>query len=725
MATLVALLMGLVLAVLPVAGTQAAVAPGTATNGRTRAEAAARVVDESDPLEVVIRRLTPSTIPDRGKDEITVSGRIVNRSDSTWSGLSVYLLTSFAPITTPTDLLAAQQSDPRLELGGDRLITPGLYEEVPDLAPGDSTRFTITVTRDDLEISGDSGVYWLSVQVLGSGDEGRLEGADGRARTFIPLVPEDTPTTSLALGLQFRNHVVRAPTGELQFLPTWQQTFTKDGRFGRLVRMSRTSGEFPLTWVVDPAVLQAAESVAQGNPATTLTADPGQTAEEKASAAGDDAPTDEADLPAEARIAARWLQDFDRDANGHTVLGLPFADLDVSAADRAGADALVSRSLQQSTDVLDARGISSRPVVSPLSGYLSPQAATDLDPRVPALLSTSAAPDVAATGAPVAERTTGGRVVVVPSRTSLFQPQPSDETSALGVRQSLLAQVALHALSPVAAEQPMAVLLPPSWDPGSAWREAKFFRGLDLPWIQPGSLTGLLDRETGDVQVDPERLVIPDSEVERELPAYLVASVQRVLSATVTLQELLTEESTIGDRLDEMALLGTSSWSRRFPGVAAERARAVRGQIRSWLGQVQVRGPSFVTMSSETGRFPITIVNGLDQPVTVGLRTSVSGGSLEVVTPGPVELAPGGRQALRIEATSSDIGIHQVRIQPVTSSGKVLGQGTTLSVRSSRVGLIVWVIMAVGAGFLFIAIAIRLTRRISRHLRRQRSGAAA
>jgi len=138
-----------------------------------------------------------------------------------------------------------------------------------------------------------------------------------------------------------------------------------------------------------------------------------------------------------------------------------------------------------------------------------------------------------------------------------------------------------------------------------------------------------------------------------------------------------------------------------------------------------VRGPSFVTMSSETGRFPITIVNGLDEPVTVGLRTSVSGGSLDVVTPDPVELPAGGRQAMRIEATSSGIGIHQVTIEPVTSSGKILGEGATLSVRSSKVGLIVWVIMAVGAGILFIAIAIRLTRRIGRYLRRRRSGAPA
>jgi hypothetical protein len=362
--------------------------------------------------------------------------------------------------------------------------------------------------------------------------------------------------------------------------------------------------------------------------------------------------------------------------------------------------------------------------VAPLTGYLSSEATQALHPQVPAFLSAQAVPDLAGSGVSLAQRAGGGRVVQVPSRGALFQPRPSRLTSALGVRQTLLAHVALHALSP-AADQPMSVLLPPTWDPGEHWRKAKFFQGLDVPWIQPSSLTGLLDRSDAGPVVDPDRLVYPDSEVADELPPYVVASAQRVFTSTVTLTDLLDEKSTVGDQLDQMALLGTSTWSRPFPGAAAERLGAVRGLVRSWLGRVEVRGPSFVTMSSETGRFPVTVINGLDQPVTVALRTIVTGGNLDVVTPDPVKLPAGGRQGLQIEATSSDIGIHQVTIQPVTTSGKVLGDGATLSVRSSKVGLIVWLIMGVGAAFLLIAIVLRLVRRLTRRLRRPRSGAGA
>ena len=166
-------------------------------------------------------------------------------------------------------------------------------------------------------------------------------------------------------------------------------------------------------------------------------------------------------------------------------------------------------------------------------------------------------------------------------------------------------------------------------------------------------------------------------------------------------------------------------WSRTFPGVATERARGAAARVEGWLDQVSIRGPSFITMSSEAGTFQVTLVNGLDQAVTVGLSATVSGGPLRLSTPDPVELPPGGRRPMRIEADSTDIGVHQVTLQPVSETGRALGQTSTLSVRSSKVGLILWVIMAGGAAALFGAITVRTVRRILAHRRRASPGAAA
>ena len=65
----------------------------------------------------------------------------------------------------------------------------GLYDEVGDLAPGASTSYRISVPAEELGITGEHGVYWVGVHVLGADDGGRDGVADGRARTFIPLMP--------------------------------------------------------------------------------------------------------------------------------------------------------------------------------------------------------------------------------------------------------------------------------------------------------------------------------------------------------------------------------------------------------------------------------------------------------------------------------------------------------------------------------------------------------
>jgi hypothetical protein len=135
------------------------------------------------------------------------------------------------------------------------------------------------------------------------------------------------------------------------------------------------------------------------------------------------------------------------------------------------------------------------------------------------------------------------------------------------------------------------------------------------------------------------------------------------------------------------------------------------------LVQVSVRGPSFVTMSGDKGEFDVTIVNGLDQPVTVGLEATAPDARLSLSTPDPIELAPRGRGAMRIDATATDIGIHRVTLQPVTTEGVAVGERTTLSIRSSQVGLILWIVMGVVGTLLFLLVAIRIVRRVRQRRR--------
>ncbi len=662
-----------------------------------------------DPLDVVIERLTPSSLPARGK--VRVSGTVTNRSEDDWTDLSVYLLTSPEPMTTPAQLADAVASDPRTDIGP-RIIDAGLFVDIPDLAPRQRTTFHLAVPVDRLAISGEPGVYWLGVHVLGTNDEGRLEGADGRARTFLPLVPPGNPGTDLALAVQFRNHTVRAPDGELEYLDGWQATLSHGGRLRRLLDLGTSASPTQdLTWVVDPAVLDAALSVARGNPELDL-------APAKDGDTGDDAGDDQRPTPEQA--ATVWRDEFFSAAQRHSVLSLPYGDLDASAVMRHAVSDLLTAAFEASTQVLTGGDITSSPVLLPPSGLLSPSAVADLEPGLPLVVAPGALADDgtrALLDQPLLNRADGGRILLAPLPDALWGPGPGAPRSALAVRQKLLADAAVHALSKD-RDEPLVRFLPPGWDPGRHWKRSRFFRGLDLPWLSSVDTTDVLDKLGADPAVDPgEDLAYPQAELEAELPLSTVLSTEALIAQGSTVEELVTDDSDVDEEVSRLALLTSSVWSRRRPGLAAERAVAARERVAGWLDQVTVRSPSFVTMSSGTGTFQVTVVNGLDERVTVGLRATVPGGDLELSTPEPMELAPHSRGAVRVDAASSDIGVHLVTLQPVSEEGTPLGRPTTVSIRSSRVGLILWIVMAVGGTALFLAIVLRIWRRVRRRRR--------
>jgi hypothetical protein len=516
-------------------------------------------------------------------------------------------------------------------------------------------------------------------------------------------VPERRPGTELALGLQFRNHTVRAPDGSLEYLDGWQATFADQGRLRRLLDLSETapSGGAP-TWVVDPAVLDAAESVSKDNP--PLEIGPADVAADSSSAA---------DAPAQA--AAAWLERFVADAGSHSVLALPYGDLDVSAVVRNGVSDLVTSAFSSSTLVLEGRDVTSTPVLLPPSGLLAPEAFEELEPGLPVVLAPGSVGGPR--DEPVLNRADGGRILLAPTADDMSGPDPAAPRTALAVRQRLLADAALHALSPDRG-QPLVRFLPPGWDPGRGWQKAQFFQGLDVRWLDTVDAAGLVSGSSAAPAIDPlDDLAYPAEERDDELPLATVLATEALIAEGSVVEELVTDDSDVDESVVRLALLTSSYWSRLRPGLAAERAVSARDRVTSWLDAVTVRGPAFVTMSSESGTFQVTVVNGLDQTVTVGLRATVPGSDLQLSTPGPMELAPHGRGAVRIDASSTDIGVHLVTLQPVSSEGTPLGEPTQVSIRSSRVGFILWIVMGVGGAALFLAIGLRIWRRVRQRRR--------
>jgi hypothetical protein len=67
-----------------------------------------------------------------------------------------------------------------------------------------------------------------------------------------------------------------------------------------------------------------------------------------------------------------------------------------------------------------------------------------------------------------------------------------------------------------------------------------------------------------------------------------------------------------------------------------------------------------------------------------------------------------------LAAHTDSLGVHNVRLALVDTEGTPLGATAKVPVRSGQVGQVIWWIIGAGLALLFIAITIRLTRRIAR-----------
>lgn len=654
-----------------------------------------------------------------------MAGDITNRSDSTWTDLKVYLLTSSEPFTTGDELTSASQSDPTQEVGA-RITGEGLYEDVGELEPGESTSYLLSVPRGDLGISGASGVYWLGVHVLGSNEDGRDGNADGRARTFLPLMQAQGPRTTVSLVVPVKAPVRRRSDGRLYHLRRWQRDLGPDGRLDRLFQLTSTATDQPVTLVTDPAVVDAARSVAADNPPiNTAPTDggnesgPTESPSQSPSAESSPSPSTEepdpggdgAELSPEAEDAADWVRLFQDQAEQHEVLAVPYGDADVASMLRSNFPDLYRDAVDLGTATMEDVGIEASPVVAPAGGYLPNQVLPKLDPDTALILGDGAAPEAERS---VIQTRQGQDAVIVSSAASGGGPLPTRAFGALAMRQRILSEAAVHALTG-AADQPLVASTPQSWNPGSDWRSAQFFTGFDVPWLRVEDL-GSVTAAAGVVSPTDKQydvpLIYPRRERRAEIPMANLLVTDELRTTGKVFANLLTRNDSVDKELGKAALLASSLTARAHPHRALVPVRRTSEGVRSLMARVRIDGSPFITMSSEEGTFIVKVINDLEEPVTVGIRANTGDPALKIEETEPVSLGPGQRASVRLRATSTNIGVYSVTLVATTRDGEPVGSATKFSVRSSQVGLVVWVIMGVGAAVFVVTAGFRIARRV-------------
>jgi len=658
---------------------------------------------QADPLSVAIDSLTPSTLrPNTTHGKVQVSGTITNTDDETWQDLNVYAFIGGTPLTTETELTEASLSDANQSTDLHRITTYGDFRTISRVAPGQTVSYSLTIPRADLR-DGDNppittpGVYWFGIQVLGTNTTGRDEAADGRARTFLPLVDPKAhrgDTEQAALVVPLRQRVLRQPDGTLARTDEWVRRISPGGRLYNLLDFG---ADHPVSWLIDPAVIDAIRQLADGNPPRSLApTDGSNTAPSSSSSptAAERAAVDDND----AALAKEWLTRLITVLRASpNVYALPYGDLDLAAAARHDP-AIYDVARERSTQVLSGLGIKPIAVDAPVNGYLQAGAIGLGQNSGDLLLS-----DQAISGSVPAVATVKGRTVVTTSSlVAAGGPPPGDQLGLVPLRQELLAQASLR----LGTGYPVVAVLPANWAPGTD--SPGFFDGLADKWLDLTSINGATATSVSQ-DIDPDRLRYPDAEYHAELPARSFSAVDGLRTAGKLLESVLAHNDTVATTVLDDALTSASYSARGGSGgAAAERSRqAITDQLRS----IAVEVPPAVTLSSDTGKFNATVVNGLDQDITVKLHTMADSG-ITVSGPHKLEIPANSRTGVLLTARATTNGVHSVVLRLTDSSGTPLGAEASLPIRTVQVSRIIWLFIACGLGLLFAAIVIRLVRRV-------------
>jgi|GEM_PF-835462 len=672
----------------------------------------------ADPLAVTLGDVTPAVLVPDADGVLTVSGTVTNTTDELWSNVRVYPLTSASPITDVDELAEAAASDAADVVGG-RLTTEGLFDRsITSLPPGETLPFQVRVPYGSLEISGSPGVYWLGVHALGETADGRSGNANGKARTFLPVVSTAGPSVArTSVLVPLREPIGYTAEGQVASEDSWLDVFGPGGRLRNVIEAARptTTSADPaaVTWLLDPAVLDVAARLAVGNPARSLAPTTTGDDEEEDDGSPTDVPTTEDPVatpePVDtevARVAAAWLEDVLALLAEGEVLALPYGDLDVAGA-ALHDPGTYDRARALSDDALERFELTGRPAVAPVDDALTDDELDLLEDDATLVVADTALPDdTLPDGARVAthgERT----VVVVDAAAADGGPSPGNSLSSVQVRQRLAAETALASLDDDGAgDGPTIVALPPRWEPG---RGGPVTQGLDDGWLRAAPLDELI---SGDLdEVDADALVDEAAPAPATLPVDLFERADQLTALGSRLQAMLSANDTVSVQVQREAsvLLG-------YPhrgDLARTRSRATTGLmgVDAVLGAVTVEAPPTVTLSSDSGRFAVRVTNGLDQPVVVELR-GAQDSPVTLDDPGPVELGAGASASVLLNARVGVIGVFDVEVLVTDAEGVPLGSRDVVPLRSAAVSDIIWVVIGGAVVLLVVTIGYRVLRRV-------------
>ncbi len=623
---------------------------------------------------------------------------MTNPGSTTWRGAQAYLQISTEPAKSLANLQAFARVPDNLALGN-LVDTIGLFDVIGDIPAGQEAPFRLEVPYDDLGISGDVGVYRVAVKVVAGSDEGRDVDDASYASTLMPLLPtgpseSDAEQTVTLLPL---SAPVKRLAGGAFADDSLGALISPTGRLSNIIDWVRLAPPGTIQLVVDPALLNAITDMSDG-----YDVEPGD-------------PT-KSNLPGTGETDAQiWLQKF-RDARlVQHVMYMPWGVPAVNSLLDNHVPGPVISSLAASEAFRDhhaPRGYVAGWLLNGSSGIRAVTVLKHLgvDLQIVSQNSLPGLTSYTSTGRYVPSQVSvsarGRHIPFLVAGTQLAGVTTTSSTSALQFRQRLIADATVRSMEGRTDVITVAAL-PFNWNPG----QVSYFQGLapafELHVVVAQSAIGALDRPATPYSGS----VRPSATAFRALSASVIDQIRKLHVNGGNLAAILNTPATMDAFQRSFAMSGSSEW-RAFPLVGIRLITAEVNDARVALAKVSITGPPFVAMSSNSGRFPLTVTNGLGQPITVTIAVTPADPALSVAPIDPFQVGAGQRRDVQVVTTAAGSGVTSVRARLATPAGVGFGRPWRFDVRSTQIGLVIWIVMGVGGAILFGAAGYRIVNRM-------------
>jgi hypothetical protein len=662
--------------------------------------APASAAEDSADATVTLDPVTSASLDPDGV--LVLSGTVTNAGDAPLRTVQVLPRYSTEPLESAADVT---------QVAEDQSFRAGTRDErhfdsvASRLDASEARPFYIEVPVADLGLPR-QGVYVVGVDVRAT-PSGRSRETVADVRTVMPYVPagSELPQVPVAFVWPLTDRPSMLADGTLTD-DALADALAPEGRLGHLVAVGTQA---PVSWLIDPDLVRTAQAMADGY-------DVQQPDGSLAPGAGRDA-------------ANAWLTGLAQAiAERRFVAALPVADADLVATVRSGAptvqaavrEAVAPReSLEAILSRLPAdlaRNVSvTTGVVAPVGGAIDEATVTAASDAGARTLILDAANLDGTGGRPSGRLDIGGQSIGVVSSDAVLDStlglaeEPGDDVQT---RQRLLSITAIRAISAVQASTapvPLVAAAPHRWAPTPSGLRTVVDVWTQTPWIRPVPVD---EAAAGDATPPEVKLDYSESDQARELSTAYVRSVARAHGDVARVSTVLANPDDAAAPYEQALIRGLSAaWRQDEPGGQAFIGAVVVQADRS-LAAVRVGVPGELTLSGRSGRFPVTIENGLGQAVRVGLRfTSANPDRLTVPDVPAQVIEPGETAQVLVQAEAVANGRVQMSVFPVTSDGAAISTPQNFVIVATNFDTIGWFVVAVAAVVLFGAAAVRLVRR--------------